>query len=111
MKKVILILFVSVTMLFAVTAEELVKQNGCMECHNIMGKKLAPAFKGIARKNIKWYGDQAHTKIVTSIKNGSSGKYPNFSGSAMPSFQHLNQSDLDNISEWILFQYNKQNIK
>lgn len=111
MKKVIFTALASATILFGVTAEELVQQNGCMECHNIMGKKAAPAFKGVARKNIQWYGDKAHANIVASIKNGSTGKYPNFAGAQMPSYSHINQEDLDRIGEWILYQYNKQKMK
>jgi len=108
MKKIILttILILS-SSLFANTGEKIAKQNGCMECHNIMGKKLAPAFMGIAKKNMKWFGNNAKEKIIESIKNGSKGKYRNFINTEMPSYKHLPNNDLDMIASWILTQYNK----
>ncbi len=107
MQKLILTTIVLSTMLFASSGEEIAKVNGCMECHNIMGKKLAPAFMGTARKNIKWFGADAKIKIIESIKKGSKGKYRNFAGTEMPAYAHLSNGDLDSISSWILLEYEK----
>ena len=108
MKKVILTtIILTSSFLLANTGEQIAKQNGCMECHNIMGKKLAPAFMGTAKKNIKWYGDLAKSKIKESIKNGSKGKYRKFANTEMPAYAHLNDQDLDTIADWILSEYSK----
>ncbi len=93
--------------LYASSGEELAKANGCMECHNIMGKKLAPAFMGTARKNIKWFGIDAKIHIVESIKKGSKGKYRNFTNIQMPEYGHISNDDLDVIASWILSEYEK----
>ena len=93
--------------MFANDGEQLVKNNGCMECHNVMGKKLAPAFMGIAKKNIRWFGDDAKLKIIKSIKNGSQGKYRRFSDTKMPAFSHLTDKELNSIADWILQEYDK----
>ena len=88
--------------LFASNGEDLVKQNGCMDCHNVVGKKAAPAFRGIARRNTKWHGSAAQENIENSVKNGSSGKYLQFKGSEMPAYGHLSDAELKAMSEWIL---------
>jgi len=107
MKKIILTVLVANGLLFANDGEQLVKNNGCMECHNIMGKKLAPAFMGTARKNIRWFSDDAKQKIIESIKNGSKGKYKKFTNTEMPAFNHLTDKELNNIADWILNEYVK----
>jgi len=93
--------------LFASSGENLAKANGCMECHNLMGKKLAPAFMGTARKNIKIYGNDAKAKIVESIKTGSKGKYRNFTDIEMPPYSHLKEDELNTLADWILSEYAK----
>ena len=103
--KTLLLVIAFALSLFADSGNNLVKNNGCMSCHNIMGKKLAPAFMGIARKNIKWYGNDAKTHIVKSIKNGSQGKYRHFINSSMPSFNYLSDSDCSTLANWILQKY------
>jgi cytochrome c len=92
------------TILLAESGESIVKEKGCMACHNIMGKKLAPAFKGIGRRNLKWYGNDAKIKIIDSIKNGSQGKYRNFTGSKMPSF-NMSAEKLNKVADWIISLY------
>ena len=93
--------------MFASSGEQLTKDNGCMVCHNIMGKKLAPAFMGTAKKNIRWYGDKAKQNLIKGIKDGSSGKYGNFKHTAMPAYGHFKAEELDTIATWILAQYDK----
>ncbi len=105
MKKLILITVVISTVMLASSGGDLIQQNRCMDCHNIMGKKSAPAFMGTARKNIKWYGDDAKSKIIDGIKKGSKGKYPKFKDTQMPAFDNLSSKDLDTMATWILDQY------
>ena len=40
------------TSLFAKSAETLLQENKCMNCHNIIGMKSAPPFSGIAGKAV-----------------------------------------------------------
>ena len=112
MKKIIFT-FISAISLFGADAQTLIEQNGCMNCHNIMGRKQAPAFMGVARRNLMMYGNDARNQIKNSIKNGSSGKYPMFRDSAMPSFSNLSDEDLDAIVTWIFDEYsqNKQKMQ
>ena len=108
MKKLISTTLLATTILLANSGEELTKQNGCMECHNIMGKKAAPAFMGTAKKNLKWYGNEAKANIVKSIKNGSKGKYRQFADTEMPAYSNISESDLDTIASWILLEFQKK---
>jgi len=108
MKKLILTIFLASGVLLANSGEELTKQNGCMECHNIMGKKAAPAFMGTAKKNLKWYGDDAKANIIKGIKNGSKGKYRQFADTEMPAYSNISTSDLDTIASWILSEFKKR---
>ena len=110
MKKIILTVLVANGLLFANDGEQLVKNNGCMECHNIMGKKLAPAFMGTAKKNIKWHREDAQEIMMKSIKNGSKGKYWNFKDKQMPAYSHISNEDLETITSWILKEYSKNKI-
>ena len=107
MRKLLLTIVVGTTILFASSGEELMKVNGCMECHNVMGQKEAPAFMGTARKNIRWFGVNAKEQMIKSIKDGSKGKYRNFSNTEMPAFNYLSSDDLDKMATWILVQYDK----
>lgn len=108
MKKIILTIILSSTVVFASSGEELLQQYGCMECHNIIGKKSAPAFMGTAKKNLKWYGDQAKNNIIKSIKNGSKGKYRQFMDTQMPAYNNISNDDLNIIASWILSEFKEK---
>ena len=108
MKKIIIAIVFASTLLLSNSGEQLTIQNGCMECHNIMGKKAAPAFMGTAKKNTKWYGDEAKANIIKSIKNGSKGKYRQFSDTEMPAYPNISQTDLETIASWILLEFQKK---
>lgn len=102
MNKIVLILLLVLDLSFAETMPDIITQNGCTACHNIMGPKTAPAFKGIARRASRMYGSSAHKSLKESIRKGSSGKYRRFTGVTMPPYAHFSESDLDIISNWIL---------
>jgi len=87
----------------AKSAEELIKENGCMSCHNITGMKDAPPFAGIAMRTQRWSSNPKEV-LINSIKNGSSGKYQKFAGKKMPAFKNLSDEELDSIASWILSQ-------
>ncbi|MBN2782588.1 MAG: cytochrome c [Campylobacterales bacterium] len=100
-KKLSFLIVILITFIKAEDIPNVVLQNGCMDCHNVMGKKSAPAFMGIARKNKTQFSDTAREKIESSIKNGSSGAYRQFSDQVMPSYEHFTPDELNEISEWI----------
>jgi len=114
MKKLMMIVVVVVvvvvalsSVLFAQSAEEIIDANGCLACHAVASKKAAPAFAGIGKRNKRFEGANAKATIMNSIKNGSSGKYPMFSESAMPPFVNLSQEELSTLADYILAQSSK----
>ncbi|WP_434638117.1 cytochrome c [Sulfurimonas sp. NW7] len=90
--------------LFAQSAQEIIQNNGCLSCHAVASKKAAPAFAGIGMRNKRFEGENAKEVIMASIKNGSQGKYPRFSDTAMPSFANLTQEQLSTVADYILAQ-------
>lgn len=107
MKKVVAVAILCSSVLFAQSAQELIKQNGCLNCHAIASKKAAPAFAGIAKKNIRFEGSRAKEVIMNFIANGSQGKYPMFADSKMPSFKNFSNEELSSIADYILSQSSK----
>jgi cytochrome c551/c552 len=105
--KILLIGALVATSVYASSAEDLIKQNGCLACHAIASKKAAPAFAGIGMRNKRFEGDNAKATIMNSIKNGSKGKYPYFRNSAMPAFSNLSDAELSTIADYILSQSSK----
>ena len=49
-------------------AEDLMKSNGCMNCHDVSAKKVGPSFKDIAAK-FKGKAD-AEKMLVAQLKDG-----------------------------------------
>ena len=98
-----------------VNGKILIEKYGCTACHNIMGRKNAPAFMGIARKNLMWNSfDEAKTTLVNSIKNGSQGKYRRFANIVMPPYKDvISETEINTIASWILSEYenNKDEIQ
>ncbi len=92
---------------FAQSAQEIMQQNGCLNCHAVTGKKTAPAFAGIGKRNKRFEGPNAKTVIMNAIKNGSKGKYPMFSNSAMPAYGNLSEKELSILADYILAQSSK----
>jgi len=92
---------ITTTSLFAVNGQTLLKQKGCMGCHNIQGQKIGPSFNDVAQKNIMLNQENAKSVIMNSIKNGIKDKYKNIR-MQMPPFKNLSNSDLDKIASYIL---------
>jgi len=105
MKKTVFSLIGVVLLTFSLNAKdakELIKENNCMSCHNEIGPKDAPSFKGIARRNIRWYGiEETKMAIKNTILNGSRGKYRKFLGKEMPLY-NLTEEDLNTLTEYII---------
>ncbi len=108
MRKIVFFMAIFTISLFASEAEDILKKNDCMSCHNIVGKKTAPAFMGTARKNVKWYGSEAKTHMIYSVKNGSKGRYRNFLNTKMPSHENISNKDLNIVIDWILVKYSER---
>ena len=98
MKKSLLFFVMSSLLLFGENIPNPIKENGCLECHNVRGKKTAPGFKGIAKKHTL----NSIKEMKNSIKNGSSGKYRKFKEFTMPPYNHITEKELDRIAKWIL---------
>jgi len=111
MKKIIFTSLLLSVSLFAQNAQELIQENGCLACHAVASKKAAPAFAGIGMRNKRFEGAGAKEVIMHSIKNGSKGKYPYFSNSAMPAFANLTQEQLSTLADYILAQSSKARHK
>ena len=99
-----LLLAGSTLYLQAADGATLAKEKGCMACHQIMGKKSAPAFRGIANRNLRFNGSNAKASIMESIRKGSTGKYPKFDGAQMPPYPNLTDAELNTLADWILAQ-------
>ena len=106
LKNIILMVLFS-GLAFAQTPKEILNENGCLSCHAIASKKLAPAFAGIAMKNKRFEGANAKTVIINSIKNGSKGKFRRFSNTEMPAFPSIGEEDLSILADYILSQSSK----
>ena len=107
MKKIVAVAILCSGVLFAQSAETLIEQNGCLSCHAIASKKAAPAFAGIAKRNMRFEGSGAKEVIMNSIANGSKGKYPMFADMEMPSFKNFSKEELSSIADYILSQSSK----
>ena len=111
MKKVLTTILLLGGALFAQSAQEILQQNGCLNCHAVANKKAAPAFAGIGKRNQHFERANAKTAIMNAIKNGSKGKYPMFSNSAMPAFGNLSEQELSTLADYILAQSSKAHGK
>ena len=107
MKRTMILITLLSSALFAQNAEEIIKQNGCLSCHAVASKKAAPAFAGIAKRNMRFEGSRAKEVIMNSIANGSKGKYPMFADMEMPSFKNLSPEELSSVADYILAQSSK----
>ena len=110
MKKLIIatsLLIGSVNIYATQTAQTLIEQNGCMACHEVASRKTAPAFAGIAKRNLRFSGAAAKDIIIHTIKHGSSGKYRRFSNNSMPAYPSLSNDQLQTIADYILLQASK----
>jgi len=102
--KLLVLTACSTLLLNASDGASIAQKYGCMGCHAIVGKKSAPAFRGVANRNLRFNGSNAKTSIINSIKNGSKGKYPKFTNSVMPPFPNISDNELNTLADWILSQ-------
>ena len=107
MKKIIIAGLALCSLVYAETGEEIAQRNGCFKCHKIASKNAAPAFLGTARRNLRLDSEHAKEMMVKAIKNGSHGKYKNFTDNKMPSFAKLSDEEINTLADWILGSYKK----
>jgi len=74
--------------------EQLVRKNGCLNCHATEKDKVGPSFKNIAKSKKK--------EIIKIIQNGSQGKWKKFHNMMMPPFKNkFSKEELNILKEWI----------
>jgi len=78
-------------------AEGLAKRNGCLSCHASTKKIIGPAFRDISEKYRNT--PNAQNYLTLRIKNGGSGIWGVV---AMPANKNMSDTDLENITQWIL---------
>ena len=77
----------------------LLAANGCLACHGIDKKIVGPAYHDVATK---YKGDaQAVSKLETSIRNGSVGKWGDV---PMPPFSQLTPDEIQALADYVLKQ-------
>ena len=81
----------------AATPEELATASGCMNCHDILVKKVGPAFKSVAEK-YKGQPDIVST-LSQTVRNGGRG---NWGRIPMPPHSSLAENDIKQIVTWVL---------
>lgn len=79
--------------------QSLLSSNGCLSCHSVNSKIVGPAFKEIAAK----YGRSLNNQqlLMSNIKKGGAGQWGTI---PMPPQEHLTESELMLIAQWILQQ-------
>jgi len=74
--------------------EQLIRKNGCLNCHTIDKDKVGPSFKNIAKNGTK--------EVIEVIQNGSQGKWKKFNNMMMPAFKDkFSKEELNTLKEWI----------
>lgn len=78
-------------------ADELLKKNGCLACHQIDRKLVGPAYRDVAKK-YKGQKDAA-ARLAAKVKKGGQGVW----GSVpMPPNVQANDADIKQMVEYIL---------
>jgi cytochrome c551/c552 len=83
----------------AIAPQALIAANNCMACHAIDKKVVGPAFKEIANK----YAGKAEaiSQVARNIRIGGAGKW---GAVPMPSFDQLNDAEVQVLAHYVLSQ-------
>jgi len=74
--------------------EQLVRKNGCLNCHALEKDKVGPSFKNIAKNGTQ--------KSIEVIQKGSQGNWIKFNNMMMPAFKNkFSKKELNILKEWI----------
>jgi cytochrome c len=79
--------------------EKIALKNNCLTCHRVGQDLVGPSFTNIAERykmNVK--------EIEESIKNGTTGKWPNAKARVMPAFQKLSDDERKILAQWVVQQ-------
>ncbi|NPA33171.1 MAG: c-type cytochrome [Aquificae bacterium] len=87
--------------------EKLLKEKGCLSCHDVQKPKIGPPFSVIAKE---YKGKEGAVEtLVKSVRNGSVGKWQGLSkkyGIKVTAFymprQNVSEEEAKKIAEWIL---------
>lgn len=81
----------------ALASEALATKQGCLACHAVASRVMGPAYRDVAAKYAKQPG--AEDQLVTSIRQGGSGKWGEF---PMPPQPNVSEADARKLAKWIL---------
>jgi len=74
--------------------EQLMRKNGCFNCHAIDEDKVGPSLQHIAKNGTE--------SVIDVIKNGSQGKWKDFHNMLMPPFKDkFSKDELNILKDWI----------
>lgn len=77
--------------------ERLARERNCMACHSVGKKLVGPSFEAVAQRYAVQSG--AQNIIITSMINGSTGKW---GSTSMPAQPNLGASEAEKLAGWIL---------
>lgn len=77
--------------------ERVMEQQRCSNCHDVEKDKVAPSFIMIAKR----YDTEDREMLLTSIKEGTKGKWEN-KQLPMPPYKKMNDQDIEAMVDWIL---------
>jgi len=77
---------------------ELAKKSGCLACHSVEAKVVGPAWKDVAAQV------KDRSRIITSIKKGSKGKWTAVTGGVpMPPYSpRVSDEDIEKLADFIM---------
>lgn len=83
---------------------KLAQMNGCIECHTVSATSIGPSWLAIAKR----YKDAPHAEakalLITSVMNGSKGKWLTWKGGdGMPPLgRRVAEQDIEQLVDYIL---------
>ena len=105
MKVTLVSLFVAAGLIAAGAANAadetaLATSKGCLACHDVNATKVGPAYKAVAKK----YTAKDSAALVKSVLEGSSGKWKEANGAAMPpnKMMGVTEADAKKLVAWVL---------
>ena len=105
MKKIIVTTLLLSAIVYGSTGEEIAKKAGCLHCHVMDRRSIAPAFLGIVRHNIRLNPKNARAKMIHAIKYGSHGEYRHYVSKIMPAHPNLSDKEINTLVSWMLDSY------
>ena len=83
-----------------ISAQTLVRQSGCLECHSVYQKKVGPAWKDVAAN---YHGNaDANQRLFKHVTTGRKAKYDDGHEDDHPSVKTSDAKRIHNLVDWIL---------